>query len=37
MGRFSGFSYRQITKRLEAFGFAFDRHTAGSLEIWYRE
>jgi len=37
MGRLSGFSYRQITKRLKAFGFAFDRQAAGSHEVWYCE
>jgi predicted RNA binding protein YcfA (HicA-like mRNA interferase family) len=37
MGRLSGFKYRQIVKRLKAFGFAFDRHAAGSHEIWYNE
>jgi predicted RNA binding protein YcfA (HicA-like mRNA interferase family) len=37
MGRLSGFSYRQIAKRLKAFGFAFDRQAAGSHEVWYCE
>ena len=37
MGRLSGFTYQQITKRLKAFGFAFDRQAAGSHEIWYNE
>ncbi len=37
MGRLAGFSYRQIVKRLKAFGFAFDRQAAGSHEIWYCE
>jgi predicted RNA binding protein YcfA (HicA-like mRNA interferase family) len=37
MGRLSGFSYRQITKRLKAFGFEFDRHAAGSHEVWYNK
>jgi predicted RNA binding protein YcfA (HicA-like mRNA interferase family) len=37
MGRFSGFKYRQIVKRLKALGFVFDRHAAGSHEIWYNE
>ena len=27
MGRLSGFSYRQITKRRKAFGFEFDRRS----------
>jgi predicted RNA binding protein YcfA (HicA-like mRNA interferase family) len=35
MGRLSGFKYRQIIKRLKAFGFIFDRQAAGSHEIWY--
>jgi predicted RNA binding protein YcfA (HicA-like mRNA interferase family) len=37
MGRLSGFKYRQIIKRLKAFGFAFERQAAGSHEIWYNE
>jgi len=37
MGRLSGFSYRQITKRLKKHGFAFDRQAAGSHEIWYNQ
>ena len=37
MGRLSGFKYRQITKRLKAMGFVFDRQAAGSHEIWYNE
>jgi predicted RNA binding protein YcfA (HicA-like mRNA interferase family) len=37
MGRLSGFKYRQIIKRLRAFGFVFDRHAAGSHELWYNE
>ena len=32
MGRLAGFRYRQIIKRLKAFGF---RQAAGSHEIWY--
>lgn len=35
MGRLSGFSFRQIIKRLRVFGFVFDRQAAGSHEIWY--
>lgn len=35
MGRLAGFRYRQITKRLKKMGFTFDRHAAGSHEIWY--
>ncbi len=29
MGRLSGFRYRQIIKKLKAFGFEFLRHAAG--------
>ncbi|MCK4504462.1 MAG: type II toxin-antitoxin system HicA family toxin [Candidatus Aegiribacteria sp.] len=35
MGRFAGFSYRQIVKKMKKFGFSFDRQAAGSHEIWY--
>ena len=35
MGRLAGFRYRQITKRLKKMGFTFERHAAGSHEIWY--
>lgn len=35
MGRLSGFSYRQIVKRLRKHGFTFDRQAAGSHEIWH--
>ena len=35
MGRLAGFRYRHITKRLKKMGFAFDRHAAGSHEIWH--
>lgn len=35
MGRLSGFRYREIIKRLKSFGFVFDRHAAGSHEIWF--
>lgn len=37
VGRLAGFRYREIVKRLKAFGFAFDRQAAGSHEIWYNE
>jgi len=33
MGRLSGFSYYEITKRLKKFGFARMRQSAGSHEI----
>lgn len=35
MGRLAGFKYREIIKRLKELGFQFDRHAAGSHEIWY--
>ena len=35
MGRLSGLKYKEIVKRLRKFGFVFDRHAAGSHEIWY--
>ena len=35
MGKLAGFRYRQIVKRLKKFGFVFDRHAAGSHEIWF--
>jgi predicted RNA binding protein YcfA (HicA-like mRNA interferase family) len=35
MGRLAGFRYKEITKRLKAHGFLFDRQAAGSHEIWY--
>ena len=35
MGRLAGFKYREIVKRLKKLGFLFDRHAAGSHEIWY--
>jgi predicted RNA binding protein YcfA (HicA-like mRNA interferase family) len=34
MGRLAGFKYREITRRLKTFGYAFDRQAAGSHEIW---
>lgn len=35
MGRLSGFRYREVARKLKACGFEFDRHAAGSHEIWY--
>ena len=35
MGRLSGFSYREIIKKLKKSGFTFYRQAAGSHEIWY--
>ena len=37
MGRLSGFTYREIVKRLKRFGFEFDRQAAGSHEIWFNK
>jgi predicted RNA binding protein YcfA (HicA-like mRNA interferase family) len=37
MGRLAGFKYREITQRLKTTGFLFDRHAAGSHEIWYNK
>lgn len=36
MGRLAGYRYRDVAKRLRAFGFVFDRQAAGSHEIWYQ-
>jgi predicted RNA binding protein YcfA (HicA-like mRNA interferase family) len=35
MGRLTGFSYRDITRRLKAPGMEFHRQAAGSHEIWH--
>ena len=35
MGRLAGFRYREIARKLKAFGFRFDRQAGGSHEIWY--
>ncbi len=35
MGRLAGFRYREITRKLRARGFEFDRQAAGSHEIWF--
>ena len=35
MGRLAGFRYREIVRKLKAFGFAFDRQAVGSHEIWF--
>ena len=34
MGRFAGFTYRDITRKLKRLGFEFDRSARGSHEIW---
>jgi predicted RNA binding protein YcfA (HicA-like mRNA interferase family) len=33
-GRLSGFKYREVARRLRAFGYEFDRHGPGSHEVW---
>jgi predicted RNA binding protein YcfA (HicA-like mRNA interferase family) len=37
VSRLAGFGYREVAKRLKGFGFSFDRHAAGSHEIWFNE
>jgi len=34
VGRLSGFSYREVTRRLRKVGFVYDRPAKGSHEIW---
>jgi len=34
MGRLSGFSYREVAKRLRKLGWVFDRLGPGSHEVW---
>ncbi len=34
MGRLAGFKYRQVARKLRTFGFAFDRPSPGSHEVW---
>jgi predicted RNA binding protein YcfA (HicA-like mRNA interferase family) len=34
MGRLAGFRYREVTRKLRAFGFTYDRPGPGSHEIW---
>lgn len=34
MGRLAGFKYRQVVQKLRTLGWSFDRHAAGSHEIW---
>ncbi len=34
MGRLAGFGYREVARRLRAFGFRFDRPGPGSHEVW---
>ncbi len=35
MGKLSGFSYRDIVKKLKRLKFEFDRQAKGSNEIWW--
>jgi predicted RNA binding protein YcfA (HicA-like mRNA interferase family) len=35
MGRLAGFRYKEIIRRIKKFGFEFNRHAAGSHEIWF--
>jgi len=35
VGRLAGFRYREVTRKLRACGFQFDRQAAGSHEIWH--
>ncbi len=37
MGRLSGFTYKEVARRLKKNGFVFDRQAAGSHEIWYNQ
>jgi predicted RNA binding protein YcfA (HicA-like mRNA interferase family) len=37
MGRLAGFRYREIVRKLKILGFDFDRHAAGSHEIWFNK
>ena len=34
MGRLAGFKYREVTRKLRSFGYAFDRPGPGSHEVW---
>ncbi|MGD0463056.1 MAG: type II toxin-antitoxin system HicA family toxin [Tepidisphaeraceae bacterium] len=34
MGRLSGFKYRDVARKLGAFGYVFDRPGPGSHEVW---
>ena len=34
MGRLAGFKYRDVSKKLRALGFAFERQATGSHEVW---
>lgn len=34
MGRLTGFKYHEVVRKLRRLGWAFDRHCAGSHELW---
>jgi predicted RNA binding protein YcfA (HicA-like mRNA interferase family) len=34
MGRLAGFRYREVARKLRAFGYLFDRQGPGSHEVW---
>lgn len=34
MGRLAGFKYREVARKLRAFGYLFDRQGPGSHEVW---
>jgi predicted RNA binding protein YcfA (HicA-like mRNA interferase family) len=34
MGRLAGFKYREVSKKLRALGWVFDRPGPGSHEVW---
>jgi len=34
MGRLAGFKYREVARKLRAFGYVFDRSGPGSHEVW---
>ncbi|HEO70632.1 MAG TPA: type II toxin-antitoxin system HicA family toxin, partial [Candidatus Hydrogenedentes bacterium] len=34
MGRLAGLKYREVTRKLRSFGYAFDRPGPGSHEVW---
>jgi len=37
MGQLTGFTYKEIVRRLKLFGFSFLCQAAGSHEIWYNK
>jgi predicted RNA binding protein YcfA (HicA-like mRNA interferase family) len=34
MGRLAGFKYREVARKLRTLGFAFDRPSPGSHQVW---